>query len=127
MFTYRHIHTHSHSSKFCFLFYRYMFGLSAIPAILQFLGFLFLPESPRWLIQKGQTQKARRVLSQIRGVQTIDEEYDGIKNSIDEEEKEAGAGTNPFICLLFLYKPLYLIYNLFRIYLQCCLFLLFLG
>ncbi|CAH2275815.1 proton myo-inositol cotransporter [Pelobates cultripes] len=84
--------------------WRYMFGLSAVPAILQFLGFLFLPESPRWLIQKGQTQKARRVLSQIRGNQNIDEEYDGIKNSIDEEEKETGAG-GPIIYRMLIYPP----------------------
>uniref|UniRef100_A0A8C5M6J1 Proton myo-inositol cotransporter n=1 Tax=Leptobrachium leishanense TaxID=445787 RepID=A0A8C5M6J1_9ANUR len=84
--------------------WRYMFGLSAVPAILQFFGFLFLPESPRWLIQKGQTQKARRVLSQIRGNQNIDEEYDSIKNSIDEEEKEAGGG-GPVIYRMLVYPP----------------------
>lgn len=63
-----------------------MLGLSVLPAVLQFISFLFLPESPRWLIQHGLTQKARRVLSQIRGNQNIDEEYDSINNSIDEEE-----------------------------------------
>ncbi|XP_073475786.1 proton myo-inositol cotransporter [Aquarana catesbeiana] len=83
--------------------WRYMLGLSAVPAVFQFIGFLFLPESPRWLIQKGQTQKARRVLSQIRGNQTIDEEYDSIKNSIDEEEK-GGAG-GPVIYRMLIYPP----------------------
>ncbi|TKS90990.1 Proton myo-inositol cotransporter [Collichthys lucidus] len=70
--------------------WRYMLGLSVLPAVLQFIGFLFLPESPRWLIQCGLTQKARRVLSQIRGNQNIDEEYDSIKNSIDEEDGGGG-------------------------------------
>ncbi|XP_010720068.1 proton myo-inositol cotransporter-like [Meleagris gallopavo] len=68
--------------------WRYMLGLSAVPAVIQFFGFLFLPESPRWLIQKGQTQRARRILSQMRGNQAIDEEYDSIKNNIEEEEKK---------------------------------------
>lgn len=84
--------------------WRYMLGLAAIPAVIQFLGFLFLPESPRWLIQKGQTQKARRILSQMRGNQTIDEEYDSIRNSIEEEEKEVSAA-GPIICRMLSYPP----------------------
>uniref|UniRef100_A0AAY5KDD1 Major facilitator superfamily (MFS) profile domain-containing protein n=1 Tax=Esox lucius TaxID=8010 RepID=A0AAY5KDD1_ESOLU len=84
--------------------WRYMLGLSVVPALLQFVGFLFLPESPRWLIQKGLTQKARRVLSQIRGNQNIDEEYDSIKNSIEEEEKDCG-GDGPVIWKMLTYPP----------------------
>nr|XP_021157021.1 proton myo-inositol cotransporter isoform X3 [Columba livia] len=84
--------------------WRYMLGLSAVPAVIQFLGFLFLPESPRWLIQKGQTQRARRILSQMRGNQAIDEEYDSIKNNIEEEEKEVGAA-GPVICRMLTYPP----------------------
>ncbi|KAM8750340.1 proton myo-inositol cotransporter-like isoform 2-T2 [Acanthopagrus schlegelii] len=72
--------------------WRYMLGLSIIPAALQFIGFFFLPESPRWLIQKGRSQEAREALSRIRGGQSIDSEYDTIKTSIEEEEKEAGGG-----------------------------------
>ncbi|RXM31592.1 Proton myo-inositol cotransporter [Acipenser ruthenus] len=84
--------------------WRYMLGLSLFPAVLQFFGFLFLPESPRWLIQKGKTQKARRVLSQIRGNQNIDEEYDSIKTSIEDEEKESG-GDGPVIWRMLTYPP----------------------
>lgn len=69
-----------------------MLGLSIVPAVLQFIGFFFLPESPRWLIQKGRSQEAREALSRIRGGQSIDSEYDTIKTSIEEEEKEAGGG-----------------------------------
>uniref|UniRef100_A0AAR2LFT8 Major facilitator superfamily (MFS) profile domain-containing protein n=1 Tax=Pygocentrus nattereri TaxID=42514 RepID=A0AAR2LFT8_PYGNA len=84
--------------------WRYMLGLSAVPALVQFFGFLFLPESPRWLIQKGLTQKARRVLSQIRGNQNIDEEYDSIKSSIEEEEKDCG-GDGPILWRMLTYSP----------------------
>ncbi|XP_041820160.1 proton myo-inositol cotransporter-like [Chelmon rostratus] len=82
--------------------WRYMLGLSVLPAVLQFIGFLFLPESPRWLIQRGLTQKARRVLSQIRGNQNIDEEYDSIKNSIDEEDS---GGDGLVIWRMLTYPP----------------------
>ncbi|XP_026220800.1 proton myo-inositol cotransporter-like isoform X2 [Anabas testudineus] len=72
--------------------WRYMLGLSIVPAVLQFIGFMFLPESPRWLLQKGRGPEARQVLSQIRGDRSIDEEYDTIRTSIEEEEREAGGG-----------------------------------
>ncbi|XP_068458473.1 proton myo-inositol cotransporter-like [Clinocottus analis] len=72
--------------------WRYMLGLSVLPAVLQFVGFLFLPESPRWLLSKGRSQEARRALSRIRGGQSADEEYEAIRSSIEEEEEEAGGG-----------------------------------
>ncbi|XP_060742148.1 solute carrier family 2 member 13b isoform X2 [Tachysurus vachellii] len=71
--------------------WRYMLGLSVVPAVLQFLGFFFfLPESPRWLLQKGDSQKALEVLTQIRATESVNNEYDSIKCIIEEEEKEAG-------------------------------------
>ncbi|KAG5986085.1 hypothetical protein E4U43_005671 [Claviceps pusilla] len=40
--------------------------MQLIPAILFVTGLPFLPESPRWLIQKGQTDRAARVLRSLR-------------------------------------------------------------
>lgn len=73
--------------------WRYMLGLSVAPALLQFFGFLFLPESPRWLLQKNRPQEALEVLKRIRGShQGVEEEYESIRTSIEEEQKEAGSG-----------------------------------
>lgn len=72
--------------------FRYMLALSVVPAVVQFTGFIFLPESPRWLLQKGRTQEARDVLSRIRAEQSVDVEYETIRSSIEEEEREAGGG-----------------------------------
>ncbi|WP_127126260.1 sugar porter family MFS transporter [Pseudoflavitalea rhizosphaerae] len=47
--------------------WRWMFGLGAIPSALFLLGALQLPESPRWLISAGQTQKAGSILAKIGG------------------------------------------------------------
>lgn len=45
--------------------WRWMFGLGIIPSSLFFLGVLWLPESPRWLIKAGKTAKAETILKKI--------------------------------------------------------------
>lgn len=45
--------------------WRSMLGLGTIPALLFFIGLCFVPESPRWLIQKGKTEKGIAILSKI--------------------------------------------------------------
>uniref|UniRef100_A0A669D1W5 Proton myo-inositol cotransporter n=1 Tax=Oreochromis niloticus TaxID=8128 RepID=A0A669D1W5_ORENI len=85
--------------------WRYMLGLSSLPSVLQFFGFIFLPESPRWLLQKGRSQEARQVLSQIRGGQNIDEEYDTIRASIEEEEEKNLNGGGPVIFRILRHSP----------------------
>ncbi|XP_061629954.1 proton myo-inositol cotransporter-like isoform X2 [Phyllopteryx taeniolatus] len=86
--------------------WRYMLGLSVVPSILQFVGFLFLPESPRWLLQKGRQQEARQVLSRIRGCQDVDEEFDYIRTSIEEEEKGLqGQGGGLIILRILSHRP----------------------
>ncbi|XP_048581907.1 solute carrier family 2, facilitated glucose transporter member 10-like isoform X2 [Nematostella vectensis] len=37
--------------------WRYMFGLSGVPALIQGIGMYFLPMSPRWLIVKGKDEQ----------------------------------------------------------------------
>ena len=47
--------------------WRWMFGLTAAPALLFFLGMLLVPESPRWLAKNGKTEAARKILRTIGG------------------------------------------------------------
>ncbi|CAL1594808.1 unnamed protein product [Knipowitschia caucasica] len=69
--------------------WRFMLGLSVVPSLLQFVGFLFLPESPRWLLAKGRSLEAYTVLTRIRG-RGAEEEYESIRLSVEEENKETG-------------------------------------
>ncbi|XP_052781532.1 proton myo-inositol cotransporter-like [Mya arenaria] len=68
--------------------WRYMLGLAGVPAFLQFLGFFFMPESPRWLIMSRQEEKARRVLQSMRGQLDIEDEYESIKMACVEVERD---------------------------------------
>ena len=47
--------------------WRWMFGLGIIPSGLFFLGALWLPESPRWLVNAGRSAAAGAILEKIGG------------------------------------------------------------
>lgn len=46
--------------------WRYMLAIAALPAALLFIGMVFMPESPRWLANKGHIAQAKKVLFRIR-------------------------------------------------------------
>lgn len=48
--------------------WRWMVGIGAVPAVLQFcMLFLFLPETPRYLVKAGRKAKAKGVLQKVYG------------------------------------------------------------
>ncbi|XP_021751838.1 inositol transporter 1-like isoform X2 [Chenopodium quinoa] len=65
--------------------WRWMLGVSAVPAIVQFIAMLFLPESPRWLYLKGEKAKAVAVLSNIYDPFRLEDEVDGLAAATEEE------------------------------------------
>ena len=59
--------------------WRGMFGLGAVPGIALAVAMVFVPHTPRWLVQKGRDEEARAVLGHSRASDTeIGEEIDGI-------------------------------------------------
>ena len=46
--------------------WRWMLGLAAVPAALQLVGFVWMPESPRHLVRSGRLEDAGRVLASLR-------------------------------------------------------------
>eukprot|EP00092_Neocalanus_flemingeri_P039778 GFUD01043318.1.p1 GENE.GFUD01043318.1~~GFUD01043318.1.p1 ORF type:complete len:517 (+),score=77.81 GFUD01043318.1:119-1669(+) len=73
--------------------WRWMLGLAGVPAVLQFVGFMFMPESPRWLLSKGKEDKARDVLKYIR---PANYDVDGEIRDIQENIKNDGDVGNFF-------------------------------
>ncbi|MEY9867221.1 SP family arabinose:H+ symporter-like MFS transporter [Peribacillus sp. B2I2] len=65
--------------------WRWMLGYGVIPALIFFVTLIFVPESPRYLVQKGKDQEALFVLSKINGKKLGQEELKAIKKSIDSE------------------------------------------
>ena len=65
--------------------WRWMFGSAAIPSALFLLALTLVPESPRWLIEKGHLERAERALAGIAGSDGAAEEVLRIKAAIAEE------------------------------------------
>ncbi|USS84605.1 sugar porter family MFS transporter [Fructilactobacillus myrtifloralis] len=52
--------------------WRWMLGSALIPALLLLIGGILLPESPRYLVEKGKVDEARTVLHRMRANGTTD-------------------------------------------------------
>ncbi|MCK6067987.1 MULTISPECIES: sugar porter family MFS transporter [Microbacterium] len=69
--------------------WRIMFAICALPAVALFIGMLRVPESPRWLVEKGRNDEALAVLKTVRSEDRAIAEL-GDLTKVTEEEKEAG-------------------------------------
>ena len=65
--------------------WRWMFTAVVVPAVVFFLGTLFIPESPRWLTKSGFIDQARQVLARIGGQSYGNETLREIQNALAME------------------------------------------
>ena len=72
--------------------WRYMLGLALVPSVVMGVGFLTLPESPRWLLMNGRRAEAIAALVQIRdGERAALEEVDSIESALIAAESVSKA------------------------------------
>ena len=62
--------------------WRWMFGLGFVPSALFFIGSLWLPESPRWLVRAGKEVKAKIILTKIGNTEFADQSLQDIEKSL---------------------------------------------
>jgi len=65
--------------------WRWMIGVEVIPATLFFLLLNLVPESPRWLINKGRNDEALAIFQRVKA-ENPEEEVRIVKESVEQEE-----------------------------------------
>ncbi|XP_043710550.1 inositol transporter 4-like [Telopea speciosissima] len=68
--------------------WRWMLGVAAVPAFVQFILMWLLPESPRWLYRKNKKVEAVKILRKIYHPEDVDSEVEALRLSIEAEIAE---------------------------------------
>lgn len=67
--------------------WRPMFYMGAIPALIMFIGMIFLPETPRWLISKGREEECRKVLQKVEDPDLVEDVISKMRSDLEEDRK----------------------------------------
>jgi MFS family permease len=72
--------------------WRWMLGVEVIPALLYFVMLFFVPESPRWLLGRGNETAARKILEKVRGGNVVATELENIRDSFADNQAGSELG-----------------------------------
>jgi SP family arabinose:H+ symporter-like MFS transporter len=65
--------------------WRAMFASAVVPVVVLLIGLIFVPESPRWLMEKGETDRARKILTRVDGARAAEDEIIEVRRSLLQE------------------------------------------
>jgi sugar porter (SP) family MFS transporter len=68
--------------------WRPMFYVGVIPAIILFAGMYFLPETPRWLMNKGKKEEARKILQRIEDPALVEQTMQNMQDEIQKDSEQ---------------------------------------
>ncbi|KAB2007164.1 hypothetical protein ES319_D10G009000v1 [Gossypium barbadense] len=71
--------------------WRWMLGVAGLPAVVQFVLMLSLPESPRWLYRKSKVDEAKSILERIYPAEELEDEMNALKISVEAEKADEHA------------------------------------
>ena len=62
--------------------WRWMLGIESLPALFYFFSLFMVPESPRWLVMKGDEVAGLNILTRVNGLDRAGQEIKEIRKSI---------------------------------------------
>jgi len=66
--------------------WRPMFYAGVIPALIMFIGMIFLPETPRWLMSRGDEFRCREVLIRVEEPHLVEETIEKMRSEIESDK-----------------------------------------
>ena len=67
--------------------WRWMLGVEALPALIYFITLHIVPESPRWLVMRGEKDQALSIMRRASGKATAEKEMIAIQESLAADAK----------------------------------------
>lgn len=67
--------------------WRLSLALAAVPAIVMTIGSFVLPDTPNSILERGNPEKARKMLQKVRGTQHVDEEFQDLIDASENAKK----------------------------------------
>ncbi len=79
--------------------WRWMFGVTAVPALFFFVAMFVVPESPRWLARAGFEQEAAHILARVGGPSYAQTALDEIRMTLAETHDASASGARALLDL----------------------------